>query len=278
MRLPVLFTLLAVTGAVRPVKLKLTPAQIRDYRRDGVIVVKGLLSGRELRKAQATANRMVDSGNNFAPQYNFVGFQGWRTDKTLRGVAFDSAAPRIAAELMGLDGERPMRVLKDALLALSPGDEGCGWHVDDKGFWPCHDDSDLDALDEGVNVWITLSPLKASEGGGLAVAPGSSCASWSEKCRAVIENKPGERPLTCRLAELSPEYNSRLDAMKALHDMEPGDAIFHSRYCFHKGEQFGEGETKLPQPSRRQPTERSSRRRRGGRASRRRVRSTPAPQ
>ena len=32
--------------------------------------------------------------------------------------------------------------------------------------------------------------------------------------------------------------------MKALHDMEPGDAIFHSRYCFHKGEQFDEGETK----------------------------------
>ena len=29
--------------------------------------------------------------------------------------------------------------------------------------------------------------------------------------------------------------------MKVLHDMEPGDAIFHSRYCFHKGEQFDEG-------------------------------------
>ena len=134
-----------------------------------------------------------------------------------------------------------MRVLKDALLALSPGDEGCGWHVDDKGFWPCHDDPDLGALDEGVNVWITLSPLKASEGGGLAVAPGSSRASWRERVRALIPAPP----LTCRLAELSPEYNSRLDAMKVLHDMEPGDAIFHSRYCFHKGEQFDEGDTKL---------------------------------
>ena len=27
--------------------------------------------------------------------------------------------------------------------------------------------------------------------------------------------------------------------------MEPGDAIFHSRYCFHKGEQFDAGDTKL---------------------------------
>ena len=42
-----------------------------------------------------------------------------------------------------------------------------------------------------------------------------------------------------------PEYNSRLDAMKVLHDMEPGDAIFHSRYCFHKGERFDEGPCKL---------------------------------
>ena len=33
--------------------------------------------------------------------------------------------------------------------------------------------------------------------------------------------------------------------MKVLHDMEPGDAIFHSRYCFHKGEQFDEGPCKL---------------------------------
>ena len=33
--------------------------------------------------------------------------------------------------------------------------------------------------------------------------------------------------------------------MKQLHDMEPGDAIFHSRYCFHKGEQFDEGNTKV---------------------------------
>ena len=41
------------------------------------------------------------------------------------------------------------------------------------------------------------------------------------------------------------EYNSRLDALKLLHDMEPGDAIFHSRYCFHKGEPFDEGDTKL---------------------------------
>ena len=244
MRLPTLFTLLAVTGAVRPVKL--TPAHIRGYRRDGVVVVKGLLSGRELRKAQATAKRIVEKGNRFGDAYRFVSFQGWRTDKTLRGVAFDSDAPRIAAELMGLDAKRPLRVLKDAFLALSAGDKSCGWHVDDKLFWPCHDDSELGALDEGVNVWITLSPLRASEGGGLAVAPGSSSATWREKCRGFIGTfTPGARPVTCDLATLSPEYNRRLDALKLLHDMEPGDAIFHSRYCFHKGEPFDEGDTKL---------------------------------
>ena len=224
----------------------LTSAQIRDYQRDGVLVVNGLLGGRSLRKAQVSAKRAIEQSKRFGNLYRYVGFQGWRTDKTLRGIAFDSSAPRIAAELMKLDNKRSLRVLKDALMALSPGDKSCGWHVDDKIFWPCHDDSELGAADEGINVWITLSPLKASEGGGLAVAPGSSNATWREKCRGFIGTfTPGARPITCDLATLSPEYNSRLDSMKVLHDMEPGDAIFHSRYCFHKGEQFDKGETKV---------------------------------
>ena len=76
--------------------------------------------------------------------------------------------------------------IQDAVFALKPGDSGIGWHVDTKGFWPCYDSApDEDARLEGVNVWITLSPLTATEGGGLAVAPGSARASWCEKARNV---------------------------------------------------------------------------------------------
>ena len=45
-----------------------------------------------------------------------------------------------------------------------------------------------DALLLSVNVWITLSPLRAGEGGGLAVAVGSHRAMFREKCRRVSFN------------------------------------------------------------------------------------------
>ena len=75
---------------------------------------------------------------------------------------------------------------------------------------------------------------------------------------------------TCDMAELSPECQRKLDEVcvrapalaqsqhgasqpvclllcqiKLLHDMEPGDALLHSRYCFHRGEPFADGTTKL---------------------------------
>ena len=30
-----------------------------------------------------------------------------------------------------------------------------------------------------------------------------------------------------------------------LHDMKPGDALLHSRYCFHRGVPFAHGDVKL---------------------------------
>ena len=74
--------------------------------------------------------------------------------------------------------------------ALRPGRDilttGNRLTMDTKGFWPCYDSApNEDARLEGVNVWITLSPLNSTEGGGLAVAPGSARASWCEKARNV---------------------------------------------------------------------------------------------
>ncbi len=152
----------------------------------------------------------------------------------------DSASPRIAAQLMGLKTSQPLHVMKDALLAFTPGDAGCGWHVDDKMFWPVVD-VPPDAPIVGCNVWVALTPIKASDGGGLAVAPGSSRADWREGCRKLIAGAAGGGvgpSRTCDMASLSPECQAKLEASKALHDMEPGDALVHTRYCFHRGEPF----------------------------------------
>jgi len=111
--------------------------------------------------------------------------------------------------------------------------QGCGWHVDDKGFWPSRDDdSGL-----GINVWIALDKYRISHGGGLAVAPTSHRASFASSARKAISSGFGD---TCRMRELSPENHEKLEALKVTYDMEPGDAIIHTRYCFHRSDDFTE--------------------------------------
>lgn len=170
----------------------------------------------------------------------------------LEAVAFESAAPTIVAKLMGLDEHelqpeeessglkmqmseiRPLRLLKDAFLGYKAGDVGCGWHVDDKMFWPC-EDHNFGERDAGINVWITLSPVTVAEGGGLAVAPVSHKADFAERARKAISPSTFH---TCSLQKLDPDSNDEIEKLKVVHDLQPGDAIFHDRYIFHRGEPF----------------------------------------
>jgi hypothetical protein len=243
------------TIASSPASYNVTPEQISTYQRDGVIIVRGLLEGIELKEAIKAATRVQRSKSlgqrllyKLSPSYRNLEFQTWRKHRALEKVAFDSAAPTICAKLMGLentnDGEgsgataghfRPLRLLKDAVLGYSPGDKGCGWHVDDRVFWPC-EDRNIGKRDAGVNVWITLSPVSAMEGGGLAVAPGSHRVDFAKKAReAIAAMGPAS---TCLLQKLAPDCHERMEKLKMVHDLEAGDAIIHDRYVFHRAEPF----------------------------------------
>eukprot|EP00290_Baffinella_frigidus_P005539 CAMPEP_0180138232 /NCGR_PEP_ID=MMETSP0986-20121125/12742_1 /TAXON_ID=697907 /ORGANISM="non described non described, Strain CCMP2293" /LENGTH=370 /DNA_ID=CAMNT_0022079959 /DNA_START=47 /DNA_END=1159 /DNA_ORIENTATION=- len=220
----------------------LTPDEVATYDRDGVVLVRGLLRGAELEHAIAAAEAVVQETTRAGSDlYRVVTFQGWRTNRALRRVAMDSASPSIAAQVMGLSRTQPLHVMKDAMLAMDPGNIGCGWHVDDKFFWPVEDVPPGADAPVGCNVWIALTPVSTHTGGGLAVAAGSSSASWREECRSVITGEEGGgegRPRTCRMAELSPAFDARFENLKLLHDMAPGDALVHTRYCFHRSELF----------------------------------------
>lgn len=262
--------LLLLSGAsgngVGPASYNVTPDQIATYKRDGVVVIRGLLEGRELKEAIKAANRIQRSkglGQRFLyrmnPSYRNLEFQTWRKHRALEKVAFDSAAPTICAKLMGLDGGdgaassnnddptysrddgseeariyRPLRLLKDAVLGYSAGDTGCGWHVDDKVFWPC-EDRNLGKRDAGANVWITLSSVTAAEGGGLAVAPGSHRLNFAKKARKAISSS---FHTTCSLERLAPDCHEKMEKIKAVYDLHPGDAIIHDRYIFHRPDAF----------------------------------------
>ena len=168
----------------------------------------------------------------FFQSYRNLEFQTWRSNPALEKVAFELAASTICAKLMGLDrngvaeggkGFRLLRLLKDAVLGYKAGDTGCGCHVDDKFYWPC-EDNNVGETDAGLNVWITLS-----------LVPGLHRAPFSEKARKTIQ---GGLPQTCLLEKLSPDCNEVMEKLKVVHDLEPGDAIFHYRYISHRGDPF----------------------------------------
>ena len=207
------------------------------------------------------------------PSYGNLKFQTWRTNPALEEIAFDSPASSICASLMGLKNHPPLsgtltkststltnhqehqhhhknnntpggggggstslRLLKDAVIGFQRGDKGCDWHVDDKIFWPCEDDK-FGKPDAGINVWITLSPVSKKEGGGLALAKGSHVKKgWTKKARDVIAVRGPAT--TCLLHTLDEDSWERLEVLKQTHDLQPGDAIFHNRYLFHKVDPF----------------------------------------
>lgn len=226
-----------------PAPYDITPEQISQYKSDGVIIIRGLLQGKELKNAIRAAKR-IDRSKSLADRllykimksYGKVQFQTWRTYPAMEHVAFESAAPTICAKLMGLNAnKRPLRLLKDAFLSFGCGDQGCGWHVDDKGFWPC-EDGKIGQRDAGINVWITLSPVTKEEGGGLTIVPKSHRLNFAKRARKVIASKGAFS--TCLLQTLDPERHEKMESLKSVPDLQPGDAIFHNRYVFHRAEQF----------------------------------------
>ena len=49
----------------------LTNSQISNYRKDGVILIKGLITGKMLQKAQDGTNKLLNQSNRRTPSYNY---------------------------------------------------------------------------------------------------------------------------------------------------------------------------------------------------------------
>jgi len=205
----------------------LTQEEIDQYKEDGFVLKKKLVVGDELAKLQRASEEVA--GSFFwtdlvfgAKYYKKLAMQAWKFKRHIAQFALGSNLGSIAAQL--LQEETSIRILKDAVFAAVSTSKGCGFHVDDKGFWP--------ANGGGATFWIALSPMRISEGGGIRLAKGSHTANWALECREVIKNG------TCNIEELSPSCYERLLAVSVTHDMDPGDAIIWDRYLFHRGDPF----------------------------------------
>jgi hypothetical protein len=241
----------------------LTSQQIEEYHRDGFVFVKRLLSEQETIQLRDSAiyasSRLLDVFGLFGKsRYKKVMFDLWRTSADIAYLSL-RALPKVAAQLMTLTDNatasmdelttqvrsssssssssflngpphtESIRLLRDAFFAYQPPGEGCGWHVDDAGFWPAVEDT------TGPTFWIALDPLLVREGGGLAVLNRTLFRQTEpldlteDICRLAIAGA------TCDMPEKSPQCHAKMEATKMEFDMQPGDAIIWDRYTFHRG-------------------------------------------
>ena len=199
----------------RPVLL--TNEQIQDFARDGTILIKNLLNPQETAQIKQAIARAPDTFSIGTRNYNKIRFDVWRTEETIANLALKDL-PNVAAQL--LPGNS-FRLLRDAFFSYAQGGKGCGWHVDDEGFWPTQNDT------AGVTVWLALDDM--SGGGGLALANQTHLGPETvAKCRAAIQGK------TCAMATASPECQALMESAKVEWDVQAGDAIVWSRWVFHR--------------------------------------------
>jgi len=214
---------------------ELTAQEVADYRRDGFLLKRSLLSAQELDDSIKAGERLFQSrmlGDWLLSFYAKLRVQTWRYVPEFAQLAFESTFPSISAQL--LNEQKSLRILKDGFFGQVSTNEGCGFHVDDSFFWPARDDS------TGVNFWIALSTTVASEGGGIRVVNQSLISSETfDECKAVIRGAGAAGyGATCDMEKLSPSCHQSMMDASVLYDMNPGDAILWDRWTFHRGEPF----------------------------------------
>ena len=220
----------------------ITSQEIKHLKKHGYVLCKKLVSDKDLKilvkhgyKITKNKNDMTNKNIYFKESYQKIDFFSMRENDDLERIATHIPANQIISSTSNFiqrafNGKR-VRILKDAFLSYSPGKRGCGWHVDDKFFWPS---PRYQLSHNGINVWIALSKYKKSYGGGLAISDGSHRSFHASKAIDELFHS-GQ---TCFLSKLNPKLNLMLEKNKKTFDMNPGDALIMDRWCFHKTDNF----------------------------------------
>ena len=163
----------------RPLR-DLTPAELRAFQDDGVVVAEGLFPESWLARMEEAVDRIVAHPTVFggAVSDQGAGFSGdlfvWKQDDDFRDWIFESPASRIAQQVLGA---KSIRHFYDQLFVKPP---GCHvptpWHQDIT-FWPV--DVESRAL---CSIWITFDSVKR-ESSGLEFVRGSG--HWPNRYKAV---------------------------------------------------------------------------------------------
>lgn len=198
----------------------LTADQIAQFRRDGYIKLKDVLSADVIRHYGPVITAAVHRLNTMhlpleqRNTYNKAFLQVmniWTKDDTVKEFCFGQRLARMATELLGVTG---VRMYHDQALYKEPGGGVTPWHAD-QYYWPLSNPNT-------VTAWIPLQPTPM-ELGPLAFAVGSH---KFEAGRELGISDESEK----LIGRSMKEHNY------PLHDtpFELGEVSFHYGWTFHR--------------------------------------------
>ncbi len=206
-----------------------TDEQRVAYERDGVVCIRGQFDQewidrmrtaceRDMAEAKGRMAEILDEGGS--GRFYFKVFM-WQDDDDFRDYVFNSPAPQIAADVMGLD---EVRFFYDQLWIKTPGTSApTNWHQD-LPFWPLRGN-------HIASVWLALTPV-TRETSGIVYIAGSH--KWGKFYRAIAPN--GDARFADPDHEECPAYHDEFgnpDYSFLSWDMAPGDVLIHHPLTVH---------------------------------------------
>lgn len=203
----------------------LTPEEIRRYRDDGVVMIKGAIDPNWLKLIEAGVDK---ARTNMSAQGRFMsrkttGYQMdtflWKHVDEIRDAIYYGPFAHWAKQLMGSE---QVRFFYDQMFVKEPGtDTPTPWHQD-LSFWPIRGE-------QISSFWIPLDPV-TRESSGLMYVRGSH--KWSQRFKAISPDYVAA--IIDEKMDDVPDINANLDKYDLLDwDMQPGDILMFHPLTLH---------------------------------------------
>ena len=207
---------------------RLSPDICEDYRRDGAVVLRGVLSPSEVQRltegiehnlAHTSALALVASAPDDPGRF-VEDFCNWQVNPAYRDILFDSALPAVCAQLT--DSEQ-VRLYHDHLLVKEAGTrQSTPWHQDQ----PYYNVSGR----QNVSFWIPVDPVPLASS--LRFVAGSHAGTWYMP-RTFRDQQARWFP-DGSLAELPDIEGDPARFRQLAWAMEPGDVLAFHMLTLHR--------------------------------------------
>ncbi len=204
-----------------------TESLIADWRRDGAVCIRGVLSAAEVdllregidQNLAHPSPRAIVASRPDDPGFFIEDFCNWQGNTAYRRILCDSALPEAAA---ALTGSRTVRLYHDHMLTKEPGTrQPTPWHQDQPYY-------NIDGA-RNVSFWIPVDPVRRHST--LEFVAGSHLGPWLMP-RTFMTHEARWFP-EGTLAEL-PDIDANRGAFPIIGwALEPGDAIAFHMLALH---------------------------------------------